>query len=1287
EQMARWLKAVDVECPFATRRAIRTKVLWLNGLGARPGDNVRKDFVQLVGSVRMAKYLVDLERIRGYAQAVLSQDGTAAIPAISYIPVSPTKRRRGREVIDNRRKIIDGLIRKESRIQRKIAELQLDPASQDELRSAMLDPLMEIKRNVFRAVTRYLGRRNAAVITDAGHPFITAYTLFLIRDNKATTKFDIDGTVLLTCDGLFELYKRSVGKELYKAGFYGRESLMSEVLSGRVPVSELSRRFETFLRLREDGVDANPAMRVAMASDFRISERVYRLARGQKDSSNEPFTQSQAASIASAADPVESCYRAIMYLETGVSRNAAMKRATSSAQASEDRSSRDGGADTAASLEEKISTIIERGKVPEENTGRGAEWEKAEMFVEYLNKQVDSFNRVLIEHNIKSRVSPQEYVSRFISTESFTGNTPIMRLYFKEERQPNIPDAVKRTYRAFVNRAPENIRPVMNELILRRISELGWDKAIGQWVRNNCGYGGRYRVSDIQDRSIRRNLLKISLRFDNGRIKECMLKGAIDKPDSDLGDEAVFVELQKLLLAADTGDGAFLYRNPPGRDVLVEAVFIGETANKAVSELIKSKDRFLLKQTVMTLAGHLALENILGCNDHGFRNKFIDYDIGGVRNIATFDVEFALLAEKNYAWEIEDTRDGTSEIALAVLLYDFKNVRARTQLFQEIEALYVKQWAAISLRRDEVGKVFEKYLPPQRMASLRQMDKVLDAGPEAFLDKLYQALLVDYRIRGVYRRYLRYLFLEHDDSIPAYLEVSRERGISKKQLFRHAFVSFEPQRLVVERAQRFRGIHSRGVQEIVSQNSAGGTVCINEVYVLIDKLVSGILGPEALASLKKENEEIAAEYDAFKSEMRAWRRDGGVPQYNMLRGEEVFKGLRLSFRGWWRTEIASPRGILNSGLRVFSRARDGGAEDPGIADERFRVLVKRLNCGCGNLSMEAAVELGKSGDPRALRFLIEALKKQEGAGIIRAIVGALLEIGDTSYGPLRAVLQEQTIHYNVRVEIVNALERAGMAKQGDKTDGGNIAQLMGMPFFYEIAMILDPDLDCRPLGVKETLIKAIIADMPVSSFKEDESSSLLMELLCVEHMTNDIRRRLIIALFNRLAFERREKEILPQWFLIYSLEGWEIYVDLLTFEQLKLHKEINAQGLAEIKSETISVQRALEILEAFENAASEGKNARTDGGRESMPGLDEKINLWLGRLNDLGGDVLLARQYIEEMFRDGVDIELISAVVDIESMVLGQKVSGIGKDINTLISRAELDAFRYSPEIEIIYEG
>ncbi|MCX5707435.1 MAG: 2,3-bisphosphoglycerate-independent phosphoglycerate mutase, partial [Candidatus Omnitrophica bacterium] len=326
-QMWRWLRAVETEYPGATKRAIKTKVLWLNQMSGQKKDEARKEFVSRVGSIKVAKYLVVLERIRGYAQEVLAPDKTVAIPEISYIPIPPAK---------IRRRVIDELIEKVIRISKKNAELLSDPAAQETRWDEILDPLMEIKRNVFKAINRNLEKNNLPGIADPGHQFIVACILFLARNNKITTKYKIDQFTASTLGEMFELYKKTIAKQSYKGGQYNKEEnddkekLEKEIFSKKVPVAELSRRFEVFYALRKEGTEINPAIRVSIASDFRISNLIYRHARKEKDSQGETFTQWQAAALASSASPVDSCYYAIKLLEKGLSRNAAVKLATSS---------------------------------------------------------------------------------------------------------------------------------------------------------------------------------------------------------------------------------------------------------------------------------------------------------------------------------------------------------------------------------------------------------------------------------------------------------------------------------------------------------------------------------------------------------------------------------------------------------------------------------------------------------------------------------------------------------------------------------------------------------------------------------------------------------------------------------------------------------------------------------------------------------------------------------------------------------------------------------------------
>ncbi|HOU35655.1 MAG TPA: amylo-alpha-1,6-glucosidase, partial [Candidatus Omnitrophota bacterium] len=334
---------------------------------------------------------------------------------------------------------------------------------------------------------------------------------------------------------------------------------------------------------------------------------------------------------------------------------------------------------------------------------------RRDILQQYYQEKLGLLNDAIRKDIGRSDITLDELTGPLFNPSKVVGPTALARMYFVE-KHPDISSAVKQAYRSIINDAPAYIKAIQLELFKERMAELGWDKAVDAWVRQNCRYEGNYRIVDLKDASIGRNVYKLLIRFDNGTMTECILKSQADKPGYDVAYEAIWVELQHVLLGVDIQEGAYAFRNPAGPDVLVEAVFRGTPANGVVSMWIRQNNCEMLLQLISKLTPHLVLEHILGCNDHGLRNKYI-YVVGDeIANIADFDVEFRFFVFENFVWEQEDTRQGVSEFNVLALLPVFANDAAGATFMARFDKAYIDAWAQIARRRAVVKDVIARHL-------------------------------------------------------------------------------------------------------------------------------------------------------------------------------------------------------------------------------------------------------------------------------------------------------------------------------------------------------------------------------------------------------------------------------------------------------------------------------------------------------------------------------------------------------------------------------------------------
>ncbi|MCD6093986.1 MAG: L-aspartate oxidase, partial [Candidatus Omnitrophica bacterium] len=410
---------------------------------------------------------------------------------------------------------------------------------------------------------------------------------------------------------------------------------------------------------------------------------------------------------------------------------------------------------------------------------------------------------------------------------------------------------------------------IMLQLFRKRfISDFKWDKAIAEWLKVKFNYQGGYKIVDFKDYSGGKGLYKVTIELDDGSRKEFIPRKRY--PSSlFLENETVYFELQERLLGVKVNEGAYLYKNEDGYpDVLIEAVVEGESGILVVSKLLADNNQEALEKLLLYLTDHIVLEYVLGCNDHGFGNKYIVFEEGEIKNIASFDIAY-LLEEPNYDWIFEDISQGSSELNLVVALEKFKNPESRITLFKEIEERYIKKWNELEERSEEIEERIRKYYPEEvAQKKINLLREIFKLGPDVVLDRLYQVLLSDYRKRGVYRQFLRYVFEKDGSVIPDELEVKRGLKITKHKLYRYAYGSEEPQRLAIDTLEHFRGIISK---TIIQKYSIKNRVSIEEMFGLIERLVRDVLGEEELNKLREEIVLIDSQAEHLIKEMRESR--------------------------------------------------------------------------------------------------------------------------------------------------------------------------------------------------------------------------------------------------------------------------------------------------------------------------------------------------------------------------------------------------------------------------------
>jgi hypothetical protein len=256
---------------------------------------------------------------------------------------------------------------------------------------------------------------------------------------------------------------------------------------------------------------------------------------------------------------------------------------------------------------------------------------------------------------------------------------------------------------------------------------------------------------------------------------------------------------------------------------------------------------------------------------------------------------------------------------------------------------YIDAWQKMARRRALIKKVMAKHLPG---FDLRKLDWVFGRGPEYVLDKLYEAYFRDYYMRSLYRSKLQQLFTDHADAIPAVIPLNETTHIAQGKLYKHAFVTNDPDRLAVEKIQNFRTIYTDSMRYFVEAEKIQDVKYLSDLYSAIERLIKDIEGDAALAGFSRKKHILRIQSAAIVKQVHASRAgaDGGqlklVANFgigNTIRGrKELYYGSGLA--GFALPSVAGgARTSQAAGAFYF----DGGASDRIINFLQKIGLVRR----------------------------------------------------------------------------------------------------------------------------------------------------------------------------------------------------------------------------------------------------------------------------------------------------------------------------------------------------------
>ncbi|MDD5669244.1 MAG: FAD-binding protein, partial [Candidatus Omnitrophica bacterium] len=516
----------------------------------------------------------------------------------------------------------------------------------------------------------------------------------------------------------------------------------------------------------------------------------------------------------------------------------------------------------------------------------GREWKNIFDFVEYHRMKAEMLSN-LIRSDISrdAPVSAEDIISRWLSPEQFLNYSILGKIYFGG-KEPSISRNIIREYRDIVNSAPLSVKNIMKLLLERRMFDLRLDKSLVSAV-------GEFTLVDFKDVSIGRNLSTITIQAQNKEERSFILRNRWGSLLS-LEREQIYSKAQEIVLGVDTNGGSYLVRRngknyPNGSDILMQAVLKGRSGSLQISEFLEApeKHQLELKEIFFSSLPHFVLENILGCNDHGFRNKYIVIENGHVLNNAAFDVAY-LLEYINYDWILEDVRQGVTEINLLEMLDEFQNPGTRLEFMGIIVKEYLRIWEYVKNNAQEIENLIIEYYPDTESAqAIEVLKKRLDAGPETFLSEILWAFLFGRRARGVYKDHLRVALEKNGENatekvLRGFNEITNS-GISVERLHKYAYGSREPERRS-EVLQAFRGVLSPEITR--ADRRYDGRLNMDIVNSLIEKLVLASAGDRVVP-----DKEIRQEIEKLRIESRFIIEKSGLPLPKNSDGGNIFSAL------------------------------------------------------------------------------------------------------------------------------------------------------------------------------------------------------------------------------------------------------------------------------------------------------------------------------------------------------------------------------------------------------------
>ncbi|MDD3089333.1 MAG: hypothetical protein PHT95_05260, partial [Candidatus Omnitrophica bacterium] len=392
-------------------------------------------------------------------------------------------------------------------------------------------------------------------------------------------------------------------------------------------------------------------------------------------------------------------------------------------------------------------------------------------------------------------------------------------------------------------------------------------------------------------------------------------------------------------------------RDYPNRaDIMVQPVFKGDSGSRILSGLLKDPigSQAVLKSMLFACLPQLALEHILGCNDHGFRNKYLVLEGNFVKNVASFDIAY-LLRRVNYLWEIEDVRQGMTELNLVYVLEEFKTLEGRICLLSEIEKRYLTTWYLIRNNSIVLEEIIDEYYPRNTAVEAKALLRErLAQGPFIFLDEIYRALLLDYRVRGFYKGALgRILPVIDEERISSLITAFNETSaikISGTRLLHYARAGQEEGK-EAELLDMFRGILSPAIMEI--DPSVGSRISMNNMSGFIERAAVSC-GQAAEIDFDNEISAIAGEAETVIKALKTARLEGTKELYDGGERVSFLEFLRQGAAGIGENFINTREiAVFMNGKRISdSRGSEYilTAEEIGNAGISFRLLREPDAC-------------------------------------------------------------------------------------------------------------------------------------------------------------------------------------------------------------------------------------------------------------------------------------------------------------------------------------------------------